>query len=129
VRGRPVAAPLCIAALAVLGCGKSDAEQVRAAVTDFRTATDERDYGHICKDLLAKDLVRRLHGLGLPCETALAKYLSATRKPKITVKTVKVKGRTARANVRSSAEGQAASDNTLELVQEDGRWRIASLGS
>jgi Putative lumazine-binding len=123
------AAILAAAALAAAGCGESDADQVRAAVTDFRKATDERDYARICKEILAKDLVRRLDALGLPCETALSKYLSETRQPKITVRSVKVQGKEATANVRSSAEGQAASDDTLEFVREDGSWRISSLGS
>ena len=37
-------------------------------------------------------------------------------------------GDTATAEVRSSAEGQRPSEDTVELVRVDGRWRIASLG-
>ena len=120
---------LGLVVLAAGGCGESDADQVRSTVSDFRKATDDRDYGRICKDILATDLVRRLDALGLPCETALSRYLARTRKPKIRVKNVKVKGRTATANVSSSAEGQPESRDTLELVREDGSWKISSLGS
>jgi Putative lumazine-binding len=129
VRRRHVTTVLALALTAAAGCGQSDSDAVRSTVTDFRKATADRDYGRICKDILAKDLVRRLDALGLPCESALSKYLADTHDPKVEVRSVKVKGKHATANVRSSAQGQTPSQDTLGLVQEDGSWRISSLGS
>ena len=47
----------------------------------------------------------------------------------IEVKSVKVDGDTASAQVRSTASNQEPSDDTIKLVKVDGKWRIASLAS
>jgi Putative lumazine-binding len=128
---RPLARLVCAltCALALAGCGKSDRAQVRGTVGAFRRATADRDYARICKDVLARQLVARLDQLGLPCERALTRYLVDTRQPRIVVRRVQVKGKRATAYVTSSAEGQRASRDRLLLVQENGGWRIASLGA
>ena len=46
----------------------------------------------------------------------------------ITVGKVTVTEKGASAEVRSSAKGQRPSQDTVELVQVDGAWRITSLG-
>jgi hypothetical protein len=120
---------LILGALGLAGCGSSPQDDVKSTVTSFRDATAARDYAKICKDVLAPDLVRRLDDLGLPCEVALSKYLVGTRKPKITVKKVAIKGKRAKAYVHSEAQGQAATDDVLGLVKVKAGWRIASLGS
>ena len=118
-----------LGALALAACGSSSPEdQVKSTVTSFRDATDQRDYAKICKDVLAPDLVRKLSDLGLPCEVALSKYLAGTRKPKITVKRVAIKGDKAKAFVRAEAQGQAPSDSVLNLVKVKAGWRISTLG-
>ena len=48
--------------------------------------------------------------------------------PRLTVGTVSVDGDRATAEVRSSAAGEAPSQDTLELVRVGDGWRIASLG-
>ena len=50
------------------------------------------------------------------------------REPRLSVGAVTVDGDTATAEVRSSAAGQEPSEDTVELVRVDDRWRIASLG-
>ena len=128
MRRLPALALLLAGLAAGPGCGSSDRTEVTETVKAFRTATADRDYARICKDILAKNVVSRLNALGLPCEQALSKYLVETRKPKITIDRVRVKGKTATAFTTSSAEGQPETRATVRLVKEDGSWRIASLG-
>jgi hypothetical protein len=130
---RPVRRPLvalAAAALALCGCGSgpSDPEQVRSTVLAFGQATAAKDYGRLCDRLLAPRLVQKLKAVGLPCEVALQKGLGDVRDPKLTVGRIAVDGDSARADVRTSARGQAPARATLELRKVGGRWKIASLG-
>ena len=119
-------------ALALAGCGDSgpsDEAQIRGALDAFRRATAEKDYATLCEQVLAPQLIRTVEQIGLPCERALRKGFEDVREPRISVGTVTVDGDTATAEVRSSAVGQKPSQDTVELVRVDDRWRIASLGS
>jgi hypothetical protein len=126
---RPLVA-LAAAALALGGCGggPSDADQVRAAVVAFSRATAAKDYTRLCRDLLAPKLVEQVKSAGLSCEAALEQGLGAVEDPKLTIGQITVDGDSARAQVRTSARGQAPSKDTLKLAKVGGRWRIASLG-
>ncbi len=117
-------------ALALAGCGDSgptDEEQVRATLTDFSRATAAKDYQTLCDRILAPSLIADLKKIGLPCEIALQQGLGEVRQPRLLVGAVTVKGKTATAEVRTSAEGQAPSSDTIELEHTDKGWRIASL--
>ena len=132
---RPVAPrpPLLVLALCVLvGCGDSgpsDEEQIRSTLAQFGTATGKRDYGAVCERVLAPKLVQSLEQIGLPCEQALAKGFEDVENPQLSVGTVTVKDDRATAQVRSSAEGQAPSEDTVALVRVGDGWRIESLGT
>ena len=127
---RPLA--LVLLALALAGCGgkdkPSDAEQVRDTVVSFGRATAAHDYKQMCR-LLAPVLIDKLRQVGLACEQALEQGLGRVRSPKLTVGKITVNGATATADVRSSAEGEAPSDDTVELRRIKGQWRIASLAT
>jgi hypothetical protein len=130
VRGR--AAALAAAVLLVAGCGEtepSDEEQVRTTLTAFSRATAAKDYQALCDRLLAPDLIEDLKKIGLPCEIALQQGLGDVRQPRLIVGDVTVKGKSAVAEVRSTAEGQAPSKDTVELIRTDAGWRIASLAT
>ena len=117
-------------ALALAGCGDSgptDEEQVRATLTDFSRATAAKDYQTLCDRILAPSLIADLKKIGLPCEIALQQGLGDVKQPRLLVGAVTVKGKTAAAQVRTSAEGQAPSSDTIELEHTDKGWRIASL--
>ncbi len=117
-------------ALALAGCGDSgptDEEQVRATLTDFSRATAAKDYQTLCDRILAPSLIADLKKIGLPCEIALQQGLGEVKQPRLLVGAVTVKGKTATAEVRTSAEGQAPSSDTIELEHTDKGWRIASL--
>ena len=121
-----------LAALAVViaGCGDSeptDEEQVRTTLTAFIRATAAKDYQALCDRLLAPSLIDEVKKIGLPCEIALQQGLGEVRQPRLIVGAVTVNGKTATAQIQTSAEGQAPSKDTVELERTDAGWRIASL--
>ena len=120
------------AALVLAGCGDSgptDEEQVRSTLTAFSRATAAKDYQALCDRLLAPSLIADLKKIGLPCEIALQQGLGDVRQPRLIVGAVKVDGKKASAEVRTSAQGQAPSSDTIELERTEDGWRIASLAS
>jgi len=120
------------AALVLAGCGgggPSDEEQVRTTLTSFSRATAAKDYQTICDRLLAPSLIADLKKIGLPCEIALQQGLADVRQPRLLVGDVTVRGKRATADVRSSAEGQTPSKDTIALVRTDAGWRISSLAT
>jgi ketosteroid isomerase-like protein len=133
------AALLGVAASVVAGCGADtesggsggsgvpNDQQVRAVVTQFGTAAAAKDYRTICDQLLADTLVKAVESIGLPCESALQKGLSDVRNPTLEVRQVSIAGSRALVSVHSTATGQPASDDAMQLVKEDGQWKIASL--
>ena len=128
---RRLAAALA-AALALAGCGDSgptDEEQVRSTLTAFSRAAAAKDYQALCDRLLAPSLIADLKKIGLPCEIALQQGLGDVRQPRLIVGAVKVDGKKASAEVRTSAQGQAPSSDTIELERTEDGWRIASLAS
>ena len=123
-------AAVAAGALVLAGCGNakpSDEEQVRSTLTSFSRATAAKDYQTICDRLLAPSLIAALKKIGLPCEIALQQGLGDVREPRLLVGAVTVQGKRATADVRSSAEGQPPSKDTIELVRTDAGWRISSL--
>jgi hypothetical protein len=110
------------------GGGGPDADtQVRAVVARFGVATRERDYQQICDDLLSGTLVTKIEAIGLPCESALSRGLGEVKNPTLTINEVSVSGGRALVSIHTTAVGQEASDDALQLVRESGRWKIASL--
>jgi len=127
---RPLVLVLAVCALA--GCGDSgptDEQQIRTALAEFERATAERDYQALCDRVLAPKLIETVRQIGLPCELALQKGFEDVEDPRLTVGTVTVDDDEATAEVRSSAAGQSPSQDTVELVRVDGKWRVASLGA
>jgi len=63
----------------------------------------------------------------VPCELALKTGFSGVKDPKLAIKTIAVNGDRALVSVHSTASNQAASDDTLSLIKEKGKWKISSL--
>lgn len=119
-------------AIVIAGCGEkapTDEEQVRTTLTAFSRATAAKDYQALCDRLLAPSLISQLKKIGLPCEIALQQGLADVRQPRLIVGAVTVTGKTAVAEVRTSAEGQTPSKDSIELERTQGGWRIASLAT
>jgi hypothetical protein len=132
---RRISIALLAAALAPAGCGadregpapSSADQQVRAVVARFGVASRDKDYQTICDQLLSRALVQTIEDIGLPCESALQRGLGDVRDPRLEIRGVSVQGDRALVSVHSSAVGQAASDDAVQLVRENGQWHIASL--
>ena len=127
---RPAVAVVLL--LALVGCGESgptDEEQVRTTLTAFSRATAAKDYQALCDRLLAPSLIADLKKIGLPCEIALQQGLADVKQPRLIVGDVTVDGKKATAQVKTSAEGQPPSSDTVELERTDEGWRISSLAT
>jgi hypothetical protein len=132
-RAARAAGAACAASLALIAslaaCGSVDQRpRVRQTLGRFAAATARKDYRTVCRELLAPAIVEQLTQLGLPCERALAEGLGSVRSPQLAVRSVRVDGARAQAQVHSSAANQPPSDDTIELVRARGAWRISSLG-
>jgi hypothetical protein len=127
---RPVLLVAVAAALA--GCGSSgpsDQDQVAGTVSAFGRATAAKDYTTLCERVLAPSLIAKVEQIGLPCVKALSTALGDVKDPRLTVGAITVTGDRASAEIRTSASGQAPSQDTLRLERVHGAWRVASLGS
>ena len=122
-------AALLAAAALVAGCGEDDERTVRETLGEFAEATANKDYQRLCDDLLSPDLVEQVRRVNLPCEVALQTGFGDVENPRIEVRSVKIDGDTATAQVRSTASNQEPSTDTIQLEKVDGSWRIASLSS
>jgi len=123
---------LVLAAWALVGCGDqgpSDEEKIRSTLTQFERATADGDYRALCDRILAPALVETVKQIGLPCVAALQQGFEDVREPRLSVGAVAVEGDSATAQVRSSAAGQAPSEDTVELIRVGDAWRIASLST
>ena len=121
-----------LALLILAGCGESGPtpeEQVRSTVAEFGRATAAKDYTALCDHILAPELIEEVESIGLPCERALRQGLGEVEDPRLTIGTIKIDDDKASAEVRTSAAGEQPSQDTLELVNLDGVWKISSLGS
>jgi hypothetical protein len=119
---------LCAAAL-LAGCGGDDEGEVRDTLAQFAEATAEKDYQRLCDDLLSPELVEQVRRVNLPCEVALRTGFEDVEQPRIEVRSVKIDGDKASAQVRSTAQNQEPSVDTVQLVKVDGEWRVNSLAS
>ena len=132
LRPRSLIAVLSASALlgaTAAGCGEDEPDEtgrVRATVTDFKTAVEKGDVNTICNRLLSRELLVKLSRVGLPCNVALG-ALKDVERPKLKILSVRVRGKDGFAEVRTNAEGQPPSEDTIQLVQEAKGWRIANL--
>jgi hypothetical protein len=125
---RLITTAVLLTAVALAGCGTSDEDRVRDAVRSYGDAVAKKDYQRICDELIARELVRNLEEIGLPCEVALRRGLGPVRKPKLEIRRVQVVKDRALVSVHSTAANQKPSDDMLEVQKQDGEWRVAGLG-
>ncbi len=130
---RALAAVALAAATLAAGCGDSGPttrEQVRQTLDEFGRATAAKDYQALCDRVFAPQLVTKLTQVGLPCEVAMQRSFEEVENPRLTIGkiTVAEDEKSANAEIRSSATGQAPSRDTVTLVPVDDGWRVSSLG-
>jgi hypothetical protein len=131
LRGVRYLAPALVL-LILAGCGESGPtpeEQVRSTVAEFGRATAAKDYAALCDRLLAPELIEEVESIGLPCERALRRGLGDVEDPRLTIGRIEIREDKASAEIRTSAAGEEPSQDTLQLVNLDGTWKISSLGT
>jgi len=131
-----VPAFLALAALFPAGCGGGGkqaspevagwAREAAAVVSRLQTATATRDFATICDRLLSAS--ERTQAGGADCARLMAQRAEGVRRPRIRVRNIELTRKGALVQVRTTAVGQAPTDDVIRLVREGGHLRIASLG-
>ncbi len=116
-------------AYALAGCGTNAGDEVQAKLQQFAHAVAQREPVTLCRQVLAPALVRRLTVVGLTCDQAMKTFVDGVVDPTLSVSRVRVDGHTASAVVHTAARGQAASVQSLTLIDTAQGWRLRSLAS
>ena len=117
------------AGLGACGSSLSPADQVRAKVQQFATATAHQDAKTLCEQVLAPALVARITAAGLSCDQAMKVFVTSVSHPRITISKVAVHGRTASAVVLAGASGQTSALESVQLIRTQAGWRLTSLAA
>jgi hypothetical protein len=103
-------------------------EQAKVAqvVDDLAAAGRGHKPATICSDILSKQVVAELKSAGGDCETEMKAAIEDASDFDLQVRSVKVTGNSATAQVRQGDKGKVA---TFTFVKEGGGWRASALGS
>jgi hypothetical protein len=126
-------AALCALVIGLVGCGGGDdddtaaglAREAGGVVKQLQRSIADRDFEHVCDELLSAD-VRRQAGGG-DCPAQLARTSAGVKRPRIQVKAIRIEGANAVVDVVTVAQDQAPAKDTIRLVRENGAYRISSL--
>jgi hypothetical protein len=123
------------AALTLSACGTASSssdvkftgaqKDVADLVDKLATAGQRHDASTICNDILATQLVKELKTAGGDCESEMKDAISDATDYDLQVRSVKVTGNNATAQVRQGDKGKVA---TFTFVKEAGGWRATALG-
>jgi hypothetical protein len=129
--GRPtwLVALSAVAVLGLAGCATSAHDQVLAKVRQYASATARHEYRTLCTQVLAPVLLARLRSGGIPCDQAMSIGLQGVQDPSLAIGRVVLHGRHASVTTITTARGQAAALEAIELVDTGAGWRITSLGA
>jgi hypothetical protein len=124
-----------VCALSLVACGTSGhrapprppAQQVSDAVSALQHDLSTRNFRHLCEQVFSSQA--RIDAGGKACPTILANESAGVRNPRIAIKRIEVRGRSATARVVTSSVGQARAAETIQLVMEGGRFRILALAT
>jgi hypothetical protein len=122
--------PLAVLCAGILtGCGTSDRDLVQSKVQQFVSATAHHRYATLCSQVLAPSLLAHLRDDGIPCETAMKISVGSVKAPALAIGQIQVHGSTASVTTITTAKGQEASLDAIELVKTHAGWRISALGT
>ena len=107
---------------AVTGTPKEAVETVDA----FRRALSVRDFATICEELYTRE-AREAAG-GEECQSVLAQETAKLRDPQVKIVGLVVTEDGATVTVQASVRGERAVQDTIRLVRQRGKFRIASAG-
>ena len=120
--------PAVAVALAACGGGGSDKSDAEQTVKDFVKATNDRDAGKFCGELVTKEFLEQTTGAKgkkaeSQCESQL-RNLKGLKVKLVRIKRTTVKGDGASVRATLEAQGQTQ-DQVLRLKKEDGRFKLA----
>jgi hypothetical protein len=123
------------AALALSACGtastssdvklNSAQQDVADVVGKLATAGSRHNAKAICNDILSKQVLDQLKSAGGDCETEIGDAIADATDYDLQVRSVKITGNTATAQVRQGKDGKVS---TFTFVKEGGDWRATALG-
>jgi hypothetical protein len=127
--------PVLAAVLGLSGCGTAQRssspkftgaqKDVADVVGQLATAGRRKDAATICNDILSKQLLAELKTAGGDCETEMKAAIKDADDYDLQVRSVKVDGVNATAQVRQGKDGPVA---TFTFVKEGNDWRASALG-
>jgi hypothetical protein len=126
---------VALLALPVAGCGaatsttssgnfKGEQANVAKVVDDLAAKGRRGDAKGICSDVLSTQLVAQLNTAGGDCVTEMKNAIADASDFDLQVRSVKVNGTNATAQVRQGKAGKLA---TFTFVKESGGWRASAL--
>ena len=133
----PAIAAVGLAALGIGACGpagtdtsKFTGEQrdVAKVVADLRTAGERRKPDDICNNLLTTELQNQIKAAGASCAAEMKKAIEDADGFDLQVKSVRVSGTSAVADIHSSDAGKGVT-RSFSFTKQGGKWRIANLGT
>ena len=136
MRATMVAAILVACGALLVACGTSarqkqtarkPAQNVADAVAALQHDLSTQNYRDLCEQVFSSQA--RDQAGGVSCPSIVARESKGLRNPKIEIKRIEVNGHNAVARVMTSAEGQTKLAETIELVWENGGFRIEALAS
>jgi hypothetical protein len=133
---RRLAPAAFVLAVAITACGstpeksadrfKGDEARVAELVDNLAAAGRVGDAQKICNEILAPRLVTEIKSAGGDCVTEMDRAIEDASDYTLQVRSVKVNGDTATAQVRQGDTGATA---MFSFVKENGQWRASALGS
>lgn len=131
----PTVAVCALLAVALTACNSSGETEGRVSesgrdaartVQALERGIARRDFAGVCRDLLTRAVREQAGGRG--CAAMLRRTSRGIRGPRIRIRSISLQGSKAVVEVTTVAEGQAPARDTIQLVREGGRWRVAALG-
>ena len=127
---------MLLAGIVLTGCLGSDEapdrisgapKEVASVVARLEVATRRREFNVLCDELFTRSA--RSRAGGKDCVALLRETAKDVRRASIRLLDVKIQGNRAIARVRTTAQGQTAVEETIDLVRERGHYRISALAS
>jgi hypothetical protein len=129
----PSVAVIVMSALVLVACGtnakknaRGPAERVADTVSALQQDLVTRNWADICAQVYSSKA--RAQAGGDSCPAYVRRGAAGLRSPHIRVRKVDVGRGRASAHVITTAAGQAEVPETIELVLEGGKYRVAALG-
>ena len=115
------------------GCGGDDdpkqisgpAKDVAAAVQRFERALARQDFATVCERLFTR--AAREQAGGEDCAQLLKRTGGDIRRPRIAIKSIRIKGEKATVAVDTTAVGQKKVSEQIDLIRKGRAWRVSSL--